>query len=199
MAGEVATELVQDRGALGVVGGPAGHAGLARGAAGSGLAAGVTGEELDDLGADPVEVSAELLEDLRGDALTLADQAEQDVLGSDVVVPQLQRLAQRELQDLLRPRREGDVTGRGRLPLADDLLDLLAHALEGDPEGLEGLGGDALALVNQAEQDVLGPDVVVVEHAGLFLREDDHAPGPVGEAFEHSLPPSWVRLPERPD
>ena len=109
------------------------------------------------------------------------------MLGADVVVAELQRLAQRQLQHLLRPRGEGDVTGRGLLALADDLLDLLADALERDAEGLERLGGDALTLVDQAQEDVLGADVVVVEHPGLFLGQDDHAAGSVGEPFEHLL------------
>ena len=50
------------------------------------------------------EQVAVLAHDLRGDALVLPDQAEQDVLGADVVVVQLQRLAQRQLQHLLGPR-----------------------------------------------------------------------------------------------
>src|SRR3954468_19126487 len=40
--------------------------------------------------------------------------------------------------------------------------------------------------VNQAEQDVLGADVVVVEHPGLFLSQDDDAPRAVGESFKHA-------------
>ena len=55
------------------------------------------------------QVGAELHEHLGGDALALADQAEQDVLGADVVVAELQRLAQRQLEHLLGPRGEGDV------------------------------------------------------------------------------------------
>ena len=114
----------------------------------------------------------ELLQHLGGDALALADQPEQDVLGADVVVAELQRLAQRQLEDLLGARRERDVPRRRGLALADDLLDLLADGLERDVQRLERLGGDALALVDQPEQDVLGADVVVVEHPGFFLRQD---------------------------
>ena len=76
------------------------------------LRAGVAGEQLDDLLADAREVGAELHEDLRGDAFAFADQAEEDVLGADVVVAELQRLAQRELEHLLRARRERDVARR---------------------------------------------------------------------------------------
>ena len=75
----------------------------------------------------------------------------------------------------------------GRLPaVADDLLHLGAHGLERDAERLEGLGRDAFALVDQAEQDVLGPDVVVVEEPRFLLREDHDPSCPVSEALEHS-------------
>src|SRR5581483_6232492 len=173
---EVASELVQHHRALSLT---------ARLAGRLLLATGVPGEQLDDGLPNAVQVGAELLEDLGGDPLALADEAEQDVLGPDVVVAELEGLAKRELQDLLGPRRERDVAGRSGLTLPDDLLDLLADGLEGDVQRLERLGGDPFALVDEAEQDVLGPDVVVVEHPRLFLREDHHPPGSVGEAFEH--------------
>src|SRR5579875_2360694 len=123
-------------------------------------------------------------------ALALADQPEQDVLGADVVVAELQRLAQRQLQHLLGPGGERDVPGGSLLALADDLLDLLAHRFQADPQRLQGLGGHALALVDQPEQDVLGADVVVVEHPGLFLCQDHNPPRPVGNPLEHLLAPS---------
>src|SRR6185437_11763719 len=88
-----------------------------------------------------------------------------------------------------------DVPARRLLALADDLLDLLTDALQGDPEGLQGLRGHALPLVDEAKEDVLGADVVVVEHPGLFLGQDDNTPCSVGEPLEHShsLPaaPCW--------
>ena len=66
-------------------------------------------QQLDDLLADPVQVRAQLDEHLGGYTVALADEAEQDVLGADVVVAELQRLAQRQLQHLLGSGREGDV------------------------------------------------------------------------------------------
>ena len=134
------------------------------------------------------EVGAELDEHLGGDALALADEAEQDVLGADVVVAELQRLAQRELEHLLGAGRERDVAGRRRAALADDLLDLVADRLERDAQRLERLRRDAFALVDQAEQDVLGADVAVVQQACFLLSEDHDPASPVGEAFEHVSP-----------
>ncbi len=51
----------------------------------------------------------------------------------------------------------------------------------------EGLGRDTLTLVDQAQEDVLGADVVVVEHPRLFLREHHNTTSAVGEPFEHGL------------
>ncbi len=153
------------------------------------LGAGVAGQELDDLLADARQIGAQLHEHLRGDTLAFADEPEEDVLGADVVVSELQRLTQRELEDLLGAGGEGDVArGRGAA-VTDDLLDLRAHGFERDAERLERLGGDAFAFVDQAEQDVLGPDVVVVEQARLFLRQHHHSAGSIGEAFEHGGDP----------
>ena len=105
---EVATELVEhERAAMGCAS-PATAAALRR----AFLGAGVARQQLDDLLADAREIGAELHEHLRGDAFALADEPEEDVLGADVVVAELQRLAQRELEDLLGAGRERDVTRR---------------------------------------------------------------------------------------
>ena len=90
----------------------------------------VAGEELDDLLAHAVEVGAQLHEHLGGDALALADEAEEDVLGADVVVAELEGLAQRQLEHLLGARRERDVARGLLLALPDDVLHLLAHRVE---------------------------------------------------------------------
>jgi len=109
---QVATELVEHQARR--------RRGLAGRRAGRGrLLALVAREQLNHLLADPVEVGAELDQHLGGDALALADQTEQDVLRADVVVTQLKRLAQRELQHLLGSWRERDVPARRLLTLAE--------------------------------------------------------------------------------
>src|SRR5690606_24836960 len=154
-----------------------------------GLLALVTMEQLNDLLAHTVEIGTQLHQHLSGDTLALTDEAEQYVLGADVVVAKLQSLTARQPKDLLGTRREGDVPRRRRLSLADDLLDLLAHSLKADSQALQSLGGDALTLMDQAKKDVLSADVVVVEHPGLFLGQDDNPPCTVGEPFEHLVAP----------
>jgi 3',5'-nucleoside bisphosphate phosphatase len=141
--------------------------------------------QLDHPLAHPVQVSTHVHQHLGRDPVALADEAEQDVLGADVVVAHGQRLTQRELEHLLGPRRNRDVPGRRPLAVTDDLLDLLPHGVQADPQRLERLGRDTSALVDEAEQDVLGADVVVVEHPGFVLSQVDDPPCPVAEALEH--------------
>ena len=91
---------------------------------------------------------------------------------------------ERQLEDLLRPGSERRRAGRRRAGGTDRLLDLLAHRLERDAEGLERLGGEPVTLVDQTEQDVLGPDEAVVEEARLFLGQYQHPSCPVSEPLE---------------
>ena len=109
------------------------------------------------------------------------------MLGTDVVVAERQRLAQCELEHLLGARSERDLTGGHFLAGPDDADHLGAHALDGDVEGLEYARSKSLLLAQEAKEDVLGTDVVVLENAGLLLGEDDHLPGPFGEALKHAV------------
>src|SRR5205823_3088364 len=156
LLGQVAAELVEQLRALRLLAG--GGAGL--------LAAARPGEHADDLVADLLGVGVEVEQDPRGDAFVLADEAEQDVLGADVVVTERESLAQRQLEHLLGARRERDLAGGDLVTLADDAGDLRAHLFDGDVERLENARGETFLLTEEAEEDVLGADVVVLEGAG---------------------------------
>ena len=132
------------------------------------------GEDADDLVAHLVEVDAEALEHAGGDALALADQAEQQVLGADVVVAQPARLVDGELDDLLGARGQADLADDRAIAAADDELDGRADLGQLDAHVLEDARGDALALADEAEQQVLRADVVVVEPLRFVLgkRQD---------------------------
>src|SRR5581483_12014044 len=174
---QVAAELVEELRALRL---------LARGARGAALlAAAGAGQHPDDLVADLLGVGVEVEQDAGGDALVLADEAEQDVLGADVVVAETQGLAQRQLEDLLGARRERDLARRDLVALADDPRDLGPDLLDGDVQGLEHACGEPLLLTQEPEQDVLGPDVVVLESASLVLGEDDDLARSFCEPLEH--------------
>ena len=71
-----------------------------------------------------------------------------------------------------------------------------AHLVQLDAEIGEDLGRDALALADQAEQQVLSADVVVVEPLSLLLRKLQHLARPLGEfvkTVSHRISPSLGR------
>ena len=106
------------------------------------------------------------------------------MLGADVVVAEGEGFAQRELEHFLRARRERNLAGRDLVALTHDARDLRAHFLDRDVERLEHAGGQPFFLAQKAEEDVLGPDVVVLERPRLVLCQDDDLSSPLCEAFE---------------
>ena len=70
-------------------------------------------QQLNDLLTDTTEVGSELDEHLSGNALALTNEAEQNVLGADVVVTELESLAKTQLEHLLCVGSERNVTRRG--------------------------------------------------------------------------------------
>ena len=55
-----------------------------------------------------------------------------------------------------------------------------------DAERREGSAGQALLFAQQAEQEMLGTDVVVPQRTRFFLREDDTLASTLGEALEQA-------------
>ena len=88
----------------------------------------------------------------------------------------------------------GDAPTRCLPALADDHLDLLADRRQADAQRLQRLGRYPVVFMDEAQQDVLGTDVVVIQHPGFFLRQDYNPPRPVGEPLVHAeLRPSRPR------
>ena len=128
--GEVSTKLIEhQRPGRGFARGTSAGTGLFC-SAGLGCRPWITREQLNDLLTDSGQVCSKLDEHLSSHAFTLADETKQDVLGSDVVMAELKRLSQRELENLFCARRKGDVTRGGRPTLANDLFYLLPYCLK---------------------------------------------------------------------
>jgi hypothetical protein len=151
------------------------------------------GEDADDLVADLVQVDAEALEHAGRDPLALADEAEQQVLRADVVVAEAARLVDRQLDDPLRARRQPDLADDRAVPASDDELDGRPDLRQLDVHVLEDAGGDALTLAHEPQEQVLGPDVVVVEPLRLVLRERQDLACAISELVE-AIHPDAVSL-----
>ena len=111
------------------------------------------------------------------------------MLGSDVVVSELERLAKRQLEDLLGPGGEWDVTAGRRAALANDFFNLIADRFERDAEGFECFRSHTLALVNESQQDVLSADVVVVEETCFLLSQYNNSASSIGKSLEQRSSP----------
>ena len=141
-------------------------------------------EDADDLVANLVEVDAERLQHAGRDALTLAHEAQEQVLRADVVVAQAASLVDGQLDDTLGARGQADLTDDRAVATTDDELDRGAHLGQLDVHVLEHAGSDALAFPDEAEQEVLRADVVVVEALGLILRQGEDLARAVSELVE---------------
>ena len=119
-----------------------------------------------------LDIDIQVLEHARGDAVAFAQQAQQNMLGADVSVIQRLGFLRCQGQNLFNPRCVGDVAdhllvGAG----ADLLLDFHPDGLQVEPHFLEHVDGDALAKFDQAEQQVLGADEIVIEAVSFFARQ----------------------------
>ena len=122
-----------------------------------------------------------------GAAVALRDDAQEQVLGGDVGLAAGHGLAVRVLQHALGARRERDVAaGNGLGLLGRDLLDGGHGLVVRDVELRERLRGDAVALADEREQQVLRTHVHLAEAAGLLLREAHDLAGLVCELLEHA-------------
>ena len=155
-----------------------------RGGAPLGPAAGA-GQHPHDFLARAVGVDVQVVEDTGRHTLALPHEAEEDVLGADVVVAQRQRFAQRQFEHLLGPRREGDLALRLVVALAHDAGDFSADLFQADFEGAKHPRGHAVGLAQEPEEEMLRADVVVAEHPRLFLGQDDHLARSLCEPFKH--------------
>ena len=131
-----------------------------------------------------------------------ADQAEEQVLGADVVVAQPSCLVDGQLDDSLRAGGQANLTHNRAIAAADDELNGGPDLGQLDAHVLEDARGYALALTHQAEQQVLRADVVVVEALRLVLGKRQDLPRAVRELVEaihdRNLSPAGAHRAVRP-
>ena len=123
---------------------------------------------------DGGEPQPALVQNFRGEALLLAQQAQQQVLGADVLVIQPLGLLGAIRQHALALVAQRQIHRSGNL-LADRGVpfDLLADGLHRGVRPQEPVR-QRLVLAQQAEQQMLGLDVGTAELAGLVPGEEDH-------------------------
>src|SRR5438270_149631 len=158
----VAPDLVPERGLARPLGGRLGL-----------LGGGVVEQPL-DLGPDLLQVGAEVLQDVGRDALALDQQAQQQVLGADVVVAHPAGFLEGDLDDLLDPAGGNDLLDDDPLVPAQDRFDGLPDLADLHAQVPENLGSESLALPQQPKEKMLRPDVAVMRPFSFFLGEREN-------------------------
>ncbi len=171
--GEVAAELIQ-QGRLGR---------LLRRRLRLGLSARVVQQAL-DLRAHLVQGRAEVLEHVCGDALAFDEQAEQQVLGADVVVAHPARFLEGDLDHLLDARGRNDLLDDDPLVATEHRLDRLSDLADLHPKVVQHLGSEPLAFAKKAQEKVFSSDVAVVGPFCFFLRERQNLLGSLSKSLK---------------
>src|SRR2546421_9053945 len=107
---------------------------------------------------------------------------------SDIVMIEAASFIDGQLDHLFGTRRQADFTRDEVIPTANYIFDGLTCLLEIDSQSREHFAGHALPLPEQAKQQMLGADVVVVEALRLFLGELHDFSGPLGEPVKAPPP-----------
>ena len=106
------------------------------------------------------------------------------MLGADIVVAETAGLVNGELNDLLGARGKADLAHDGAIAAADDELDGGTDLVELHAEVREDLRGHPFALADEAQEQVLGADIVVVEAERFLLGKREDAPGSFSKLVE---------------
>ena len=119
------------------------------------------------------------------------------MLRADVVVTEAARFVDRQFDHALRSRRQPDLADDRTVTAADDEFDGGAHLREFDVHVLEDARGNTLALADEAQEQMLRADVVVVEPLRFVLRKRQDLAGAVRELVEaiHRVPNACSLLP----
>jgi hypothetical protein len=138
-------------------------------------------EDAGGLGSDPLEIDAKTLQDTSGNPFTLSDETEQKMFSADVMVVEPTRFINRELNNLFRPRGQSNFAEHGAVAAADDEFDSGSNLAQLHTQVGEHFGGNTIALPDEAEEKVLGANVVVIKTLGLFLGQRQYSPSALSE------------------
>ena len=137
-------------------------------------------ELLQNFIARPLDIDFQTLQNARRHAFTFAQKSEQNVFGPDIGMIQRFRFLARERENFFHARRVGNVADHFCFrPGTDLFLHFHPHRLEIESHLLQNVDRHALPQLDQPEQQVLGPDVIVIEAVCFFTGERQT---PVGRA-----------------
>ena len=149
-----------------------------------------------DFVARPLDIDFQTLEHARGDAFAFAQKSEQNVFGADVGMIERLCFLAGERENFFHARRVRNVPDHlGLGSGADLLLDFHPHRFEIEPHLLQNVDGNALPQLDQPEQQMLGPDVIMIEAISFFAGERQDLLGPRREIIHCFAAQASIRSP----
>ena len=118
--------------------------------------------------------NAQFAQHIEGNALAVAHEAEQQMLGADVMVAQATGFFEGKFEYLLGAGREVNLAAF-MLAGAGESLDNLFHAGRLETQLAQNTGGHAAFFANQTEQQVLGANVIVAQALCFVVGKAEHA------------------------
>ena len=129
-----------------------------------------------------LDIDVQRLQNTGGHAFSFTEQTEQNMLSANITVVQGARFLASQSEHFFHPRSIRDIAHHLLIGTRADLfLHLHTHRLQIETELLKHVDGDALAQLDQPEQQVFGADIVVVEAVCLFAGERKHLLGSGGK------------------
>ena len=133
-----------------------------------------------------LDVDLKIFQNAGGDALTLAKQAEKNVLGADIGVLQAFGFLSGKSENFFDARSVGNVAHHLGLRAGADLFfDLHAHGFEVEAHFLKDINGNTLSELDQPEKQMFGADIVVIEAVGFLAGEGENLLGAWSEVVHH--------------
>src|SRR5262245_8306055 len=112
------------------------------------------------------------------------------MLRADIVIAELARLIVRQVNDPLGAWSELHIFSKPPIASVHLPLDLTADTPQRDTHRIKNAGGDAVVFAHEAQQQMLGRDIVLSQASGLFLCEEHHTPRPLRKSLPHFPSPT---------
>jgi hypothetical protein len=145
-------------------------------------------KDLENVRSHLLQTEAKVFQHPRAYALSLPEQSQEQVFGTNILVLETTRFVVGKLHHVLGVWGQTDFAGHEVISIANDTLDGLTRLLEIHTQMREHVRGHTIPLTKQAQQEVLGADGVVVEALCFFLGETHDFAGTLGEPVKAPPP-----------
>ena len=116
------------------------------------LAATILVRNLDNLRADHLQIDTVTLQYAGGDSLTIADQADEEVPRTNIVMVETARFLDSQFDGLLGTRREVDIIDHHAVAAADDELYSAVDFIQVNAQIAQDYGGNTFTFPHQTEE-----------------------------------------------